>query len=273
MALPANTTSSYFTDSEGMSADAIFNAAADQVLPDRPRPKTPAPPVLTTEQRLAALEEPNMALPNTSTPDINDPSYWNQNLPQQQQAAPQIVMPTQAQSTMRLPKTAEELDQRIRQGSTQLLTQLQHHQLAVNETESILRSKFRNHKDLSHWENTAATHYQNQVAAGVDKTAAYKNSVGHVQGLMAQGFQAPKRSRVPNPNSGGGGHHGEDNGGSFRDDEHKMKNKIGFYSADDRVADAKEYIDDRNMDAEYYKSRGSFGRSMQQKHAHLFHTE
>lgn len=272
MAFPSTNITSQFTDSQGVGIDSIFNAAADRILPVPKAPESTPPPVPTLEERIQAIEEQKMATA-ASTPDFNSPEYWNRGLPQQPQhqaPAQQVIIPQGEELKKRLPKTYEELAQMQQQTTLNVLSQAQQMQMAIQETEGTLRNNIRNHPELTQWEDVAVSQYQNLVRSGVPREQAYRQSVHHVQHLKGQGLSV-SRPRIPNPNQGGTSANGDP--GPFRPDEAGMKNRIGFYSEEDRIKDAKESIHDRFMDSEYYKTRGAFGRSMQEKHAHLFNVE
>lgn len=271
MAFHQNTISEVFTDAEGVGIDSIFHTAANQTIPAPRVPAPEPPPEPTVEERLQKIEAERMATA-PSTPDFDDPAYWNQGIPQQQQyqqPAPQVVVPQGEELKRRLPQNYEELQQLQQQTTINTLNTLQQRQMAINSMKQTMRAKMAQ-SPLAQYTDVACMHYDSLIASGVPELDAYKRSVQHVQNLKGQGLTVSK-PRIPNPNNGAAYAGGGD--GPYRPDEAGMKNRIGFYSAEDRIKDAKEYIDDRNMDSEHYKTRGAFGRSMQEKHRHLFHVE
>lgn len=265
-------------DRDGLSTGAIFNAAADSVLPE-PAVRVLREKPLTTEERLKRLEENKMPDPAPKKA-WEDPNYWANPIqpgaaPQQQQQ-PQITVPTQEQQQQMgkvpLPQTQQELAAIIRSEVTQALTGVQQHAERIQQQGEALRSKFLNHPQWAPWANIAVNQFTNFIRQGMDVQAAYSATVSHVQNLAAQGVTVDP-SRVPSPNYGngagaqGGGHSYGD--ASFRPDEGGMKNRIGFYSDEQRAEDREKYNLARKYDQEFAKSRGELGAPMSETYYNL----
>ena len=208
----------------------------------------------------------------------DDPNYWANPVqtPQstnqsQQQTQPQIVIPSKEEQksmgNVPLPQNQQEMQSMINRGITDAFSKIQAQSAKIQQQASSLRTKFLNHPDWRDWADIAVNDYTGRVQSGTDSQAAYSQTVAYVRSLASQGVTV-KPGYVPSPNSGAnaGASYGD---GSFRADEGNMKQRIGFYSEQQREEDREKYNKVRKYDQEYRKSRGELGAPMDETYVNL----
>lgn len=256
---------SLFVGADGVSADRIFHQAANATIPP-PELRPVKEPEPTLEERLAKLEETQM--PQNQRNSWEDPNYWNYNQQQAQQqpqqTQQQVYVPSQQEQQQmgKVPKPKDDDEMRIRsmmrQELVQGLTQIQQHQNELNQMAQTLRTRFLNHKDYAPWANVATNHFSSLLSGGMDKNAAWDQTVQHIQSLIQQQVQPPS-GHVPSPNAGLGSNQGYGSDGQYRPDEAGMRNRIGFLTPEKRREEAERYSQAKKMDQIYRMTKGEGG--------------
>lgn len=260
-------------DRDGLSNLTIFNDAASRITPKPERQKE--------EQKMNTGTDAKLPTP---TDPWGSPDYWNileqpnpqaqpNRVPAQQaqQQAPQIVAAQATQGNpLALPKDPETLNRMIQQEAQKTmvntLSTLANINQAKNQTLDAMRRKFSETPGYAPWTGVFENNFNKMVNQGYDLDTAKKMSIEHVREMAQLGVKPPERSTSSIPSSNYRG--GNLKANELRPDEDGSSTT--FFSDEEKAAAREDWINRRNVAADYVKSGGVNGMSYQEMYPGAF---
>lgn len=259
----------FITDSDGLSGLTLYNNAAARIIP-REEPK----------------EETKMATgPNVPTLEDawTNPEYWNVQqiggVPQQQvqqqtpppQQQQQVVAATATQGNpLALPKDEATLKRMIQQEAQHTMVNTLGTLANINQqktqTLDAMKRKFSETPGYAPWTGVFENNFNKMVNQGYDIETAKNMSIEHVREMNSLGVKPPDRPQglIPSGNNRGTGIDQR----YLRADE--SNDVTAHFTDEDKIKTREDWINRRNVAADYIKSGGMNGMSYQEMYPAAF---
>lgn len=259
----------HILDNDGLSGMTLFNnAARHQGLTQKK----------AEEQPVSSDGKPSLDDP------FNDPSYWGimTNQPAQSMAPPQPAPVLQQQTPpqtivaahadpnnpLALPKDQATLNNMIQQGVMQTIGGLAQINQQKNQTLDTMRRKFLDTPGYQPWYPTFEHTFTKLVNQGHNLEQAKAMSLQTIQELNALGHKPPERAMNAAIPSQYSGNHANVHGGNFRSDENP--DAVTHITDEQKLEAREDWINRRNVHADYVKSNGANGMSFQEMYPAAF---